>query len=85
MESGVPLLDDVFGQDWLTPAIAFTVSVIGSFLGLSFAYRARRATGVLGHAGLMACLARWPRSPSPPVQRPLRPPTGLPRLADRSM
>ncbi|CAL9527739.1 hypothetical protein SUDANB121_03989 [Nocardiopsis dassonvillei] len=43
------MLDDVFGQDWLTPAIAFTVSVIGSFLGLSFAYRARRAPG----------LARW--------------------------
>lgn len=43
------MLDDVFGQDWLTPAIAFTVSVIGSFLGLSFAYRARRARG----------LARW--------------------------
>ncbi|WP_306368658.1 MHYT domain-containing protein [Nocardiopsis sp. CC223A] len=43
------MLDDVFGQDWLTPAIAFTVSVIGSFLGLSFAHRARRATG----------LARW--------------------------
>ncbi|MFL1378185.1 MHYT domain-containing protein [Nocardiopsis protaetiae] len=43
------MLDDVFGQDWLTPAIAFTVSVIGSFLGLSFAYRARRAIG----------LARW--------------------------
>ena len=43
------MFDDVFGQDWLTPAIAFTVSVIGSFLGLSFAYRARRAAG----------LARW--------------------------
>ncbi|MDT0329038.1 MHYT domain-containing protein [Nocardiopsis lambiniae] len=43
------MLDDVFGQDWLTPAIALTVSAIGSFLGLSFAYRARRTTG----------LARW--------------------------
>ncbi len=39
------MLDDAFGQDWLTPAIAFSVSVIGSFLGLSFAYRARRTSG----------------------------------------
>ncbi|OOC55589.1 MULTISPECIES: MHYT domain-containing protein [Nocardiopsis] len=36
---------DHLAQDWTTPAIAFTVSVIGSFLGLSFAIRARRATG----------------------------------------
>ncbi|KOX16023.1 histidine kinase [Nocardiopsis sp. NRRL B-16309] len=33
-------------QDWLTPAIAFSVSVCGSLLGLAFAARARRARGV---------------------------------------
>ncbi|PDP89292.1 histidine kinase [Glycomyces fuscus] len=36
---------DHLAQDWLTPSIAFAVSVIGSFLGLSFASRARRARG----------------------------------------
>ena len=30
-------------QDWITPAIAFTVSTIGSLLGLAFAARARRS------------------------------------------
>ncbi|WP_017571218.1 MHYT domain-containing protein [Nocardiopsis halotolerans] len=38
---------DHLSQNWLIPAIAFTVSVIGSFLGLSFASRARRATGLV--------------------------------------
>ncbi|MEC3892813.1 MHYT domain-containing protein [Nocardiopsis sp. LDBS1602] len=37
---------DLLPQDWLTPAIAYTVSAIGSFLGLSFASRARRASGL---------------------------------------
>lgn len=36
---------DLFSQDWITPAIAYVVSVIGSFLGLTFAARARQATG----------------------------------------
>ncbi|WP_150236835.1 MHYT domain-containing protein [Nocardiopsis quinghaiensis] len=36
---------DHLPQDWLIPAIAFVVSAIGSFLGLSFAARARRVTG----------------------------------------
>ncbi|WAE74267.1 histidine kinase [Streptomonospora nanhaiensis] len=34
---------DLPTQDWLTPIIAFTVSAIGSFLGLAFAARARRS------------------------------------------
>ncbi|RKS05690.1 NO-binding membrane sensor protein with MHYT domain [Nocardiopsis sp. Huas11] len=34
-------------QDLLTPAIAFSVSVCGSFLGLAFAARARRAVGAV--------------------------------------
>lgn len=38
---------DHLAQDWLTPSIAFAVSVIGSFLGLSFASRARRTTGLV--------------------------------------
>lgn len=38
---------DHLAQDWLTPAIAFAVSVIGSFLGLSFASRARRTKGLV--------------------------------------
>ncbi len=38
---------DHLAQDWLTPSIAFAVSVIGSFLGLSFASRARRTTGIV--------------------------------------
>jgi NO-binding membrane sensor protein with MHYT domain len=36
---------DHLSQDWLTPAIAFSVSVCGSFLGLAFAARARRSHG----------------------------------------
>jgi NO-binding membrane sensor protein with MHYT domain len=36
---------DHLAQDWLTPSIAFAVSVVGSFLGLSFASRARRSRG----------------------------------------
>ncbi|MFD6950987.1 histidine kinase [Nocardiopsis sp. TSRI0078] len=36
---------DHLAQDWMTPAIALTVSAIGSFLGLSFAARARSAAG----------------------------------------
>lgn len=38
---------DHLAQDWLTPSIAFAVSVIGSFLGLSFASRARRTSGLV--------------------------------------
>ncbi|WP_150251754.1 MHYT domain-containing protein [Nocardiopsis deserti] len=38
---------DHLAQDWLTPSIAFAVSMIGSFLGLSFASRARRTTGLV--------------------------------------
>lgn len=38
---------DLLPQNWLFPAIAFAVSVIGSFLGLSFAARARRAKGLV--------------------------------------
>ena len=36
---------DHMPQGWLMPAIAFSVSVCGSFLGLAFAARARRARG----------------------------------------
>ncbi|MEU1897086.1 MHYT domain-containing protein [Nocardiopsis dassonvillei] len=36
---------DHFTQGPLTPALAYVVSVIGSFVGLMFATRARRATG----------------------------------------
>lgn len=55
----------LFSQDWITPAIAFTMSAIGSFLGLSFASRARRTTGFfrwqwLGLAALsLGGLAVW--------------------------
>ncbi|WP_304451936.1 MHYT domain-containing protein [Nocardiopsis sp. YSL2] len=38
-------MTDQLSQDWLTPAIAFSVSVCGSVLGLAFAGRARRARG----------------------------------------
>ena len=38
---------DLFPQGLLTPALAYTVSVIGSFLGLVFASRARRASGLV--------------------------------------
>ncbi|GAB2516725.1 MHYT domain-containing protein [Nocardiopsis aegyptia] len=38
-------MTDHLSQDWLTPAIAFAVSVCGSLLGLAFAARARRARG----------------------------------------
>ena len=52
------MLDDVLGQDWLTPAIAFTVSVIGSFLGLAFTHRARHTTGFgRWHWMILAALA----------------------------
>ena len=37
---------DHFAYGFLTPAIAYTVSVIGSFVGLMFAARARNALGV---------------------------------------
>ncbi|GHD30899.1 membrane protein [Nocardiopsis kunsanensis] len=36
---------DLLVQDWPAPALAYLVSVIGSYLGLSFAARARRSTG----------------------------------------
>lgn len=36
---------DLYEQGWITPALAYLVSVIGSYLGLSFAARAREATG----------------------------------------
>lgn len=38
---------DLFPQGLLTPALACTVSVLGSFLGLTFATRARRASGFI--------------------------------------
>ncbi|HJE60232.1 MAG TPA: histidine kinase, partial [Nocardiopsis listeri] len=38
---------DIFPQGLLTPALAYAVSVIGSFLGLVFASRARRTTGLV--------------------------------------
>ena len=37
---------DLLAQEWPTPGLAYLVSVIGSYLGLSFAARARKATGV---------------------------------------
>ncbi|MBE3001201.1 histidine kinase [Nocardiopsis sp. HNM0947] len=37
---------DLFGQGWTTPALAYLVSVIGSYLGLSFAARARATSGL---------------------------------------
>ncbi|MBB6118109.1 MHYT domain-containing protein [Nocardiopsis algeriensis] len=37
------MLLDLLGQEWPTPAIAFAVSALGAFLGLSFAFRARKA------------------------------------------
>ena len=36
---------DLYDQGWIIPALAYLVSVIGSYLGLSFAARARGATG----------------------------------------
>ncbi|GHD30903.1 membrane protein [Nocardiopsis kunsanensis] len=36
---------DLYDQGWIIPALAYLVSVIGSYLGLSFAARARRSTG----------------------------------------
>lgn len=38
-------VSDLLPQGWMTPSIAYAISVIGSFLGLSFAARARRTTG----------------------------------------
>lgn len=37
---------DLFDQGWTTPALAYLVSVIGSYLGLSFAARARATPGL---------------------------------------
>ena len=37
---------DLYDQGWTVPALAYLVSVIGSYLGLSFAARARKATGL---------------------------------------
>lgn len=41
----VKIVIDTLVQDWPIPGIAFTVSVIGSYLGLSFAARARLRPG----------------------------------------
>ncbi|MBR8742329.1 MHYT domain-containing protein [Nocardiopsis sp. MG754419] len=38
---------DLFPQGLLNPALAYSVSAIGSFLGLTFAARARRSTGLV--------------------------------------
>ncbi|MGW8436322.1 MHYT domain-containing protein [Nocardiopsis sp. NPDC055879] len=38
---------DIFPQGLLTPALAYAVSVIGSFLGLVFTARARRSAGLV--------------------------------------
>ncbi|WP_026118983.1 MHYT domain-containing protein [Nocardiopsis ganjiahuensis] len=40
-------MSDLLPQGWMTPAIAYTISAIGSFLALAFASRARRATGFI--------------------------------------
>ncbi len=40
-------MSDLLPQGWMTPAIAYAVSAIGSFLALAFASRARRATGFI--------------------------------------
>ena len=36
---------DLLAQEWPVPGLAYLVSVIGSYLGLSFAAQARGATG----------------------------------------
>ncbi|MEU3019529.1 MHYT domain-containing protein [Nocardiopsis sp. NPDC007018] len=38
-------MTELLPQGWPTPTIAFAISVIGAFLGFSFAARARRTTG----------------------------------------
>ena len=38
---------DLFPQGLLTPSLAYAVSALGSFLGLTFATRARQATGFI--------------------------------------
>ena len=38
-------MSDLLPQGWMTPATAYVISAVGSFLGLAFASRARRATG----------------------------------------
>ncbi len=38
-------MSDLLPQGWMTPSIAYAISAVGAFLGLSFAARARRTTG----------------------------------------
>ena len=38
-------MSELLPQGWMTPSIAYAISAVGAFLGLSFAARARRTTG----------------------------------------
>ena len=55
---GVPLTDvHQFAYGWVTPALAYGVSVLGSLLGLVCTSRARRGSTPAGRAGWLALAA----------------------------